>query len=305
MSFMQDNIVVMQAVVSAVAMLDEPCLESLEVQSSFRDATLLEAFNMCLANHSNKISALRAILPFDSQTWDSIFGLSALRTLDIAPLATTDPRVSEEILSIMRTLVAKHPLLKTLQLDLPLPREQALDNSLYSQLIHELMGLRNLETLALYVTGPLSLSESDVREMGASWPKIRNLQFHQNGRRSLKIPRREITIQNDLSLLPSFLRYLPSLEGLDIQFTCNPPLTAPQERLPAPAFRVLNLIASPSPEASHEDVVAYLAAVLPRCADVQYTGVPSLDKTLIWRSIIKALESQRAESEPTGSEVDT
>ncbi|KAG8944269.1 hypothetical protein FRC04_002065 [Tulasnella sp. 424] len=303
MGSMQDHTVAMQPVVSAVAMLDKPCLESLEVESFFSDATLLETLNMCLTKHSSKISTLEARLPFDSQTWDSIFGLPTLRTLDIAPFATTAPRPSEEIVSIIRTLVAKQPLLKSFQLNLPFSRERALDNSLYSQLMHELMGLRNLETLGLYVMGSLSLFESDVREMGASWPKIRNLQFYQNGRRSVEIPPRGITIQNDLSLLPSFLRYLPSLEELHIPFTCNPTLTAPQGRLPAPAFRILDLSASPSPEESHKGVAAYLAAVLPRSAVVQYTGAP--DKTRIWVPIIEALESQRAESEPTGAEVDT
>ncbi|KAG8975539.1 hypothetical protein FRC05_005608 [Tulasnella sp. 425] len=283
-----------QAVVRATAMLPDPCLESLQVRISIGDATLLEAFNACLAKHSSKISSLTAKLPFDSQTWTLIFNLPALQNLDIAPLSTDVPRPSVEVLSMIQRLVAEQPLLKSLQLDLPIPAEQTQDSSLYSQVIQELMGLRNLETLILYVTAPLSLSESEVREMGASWPKIQHLQFrHNRSQRSMRWPPAGIEIQNDLSLLPSFLRHLPSLEELHLLFTCNPPLPAPQGRFPAPVFRILNVGVSPCPKASHENVVAYLAAVLPHAADVRYTRIPGPGKFSSWRQIVDDLDSKR------------
>ncbi|KAG8925347.1 hypothetical protein FRC00_004078 [Tulasnella sp. 408] len=253
-----------RAIVKAAAMLPYPSLEALDMGCYSSDAALLEAFSTCLIKHSSTLSNLTATFPFDDQVWAAIFSLPNLRALDMAPLPTNAPAPSEDILPRMRTLVERHPLLKSLQLELSLPPEAPV----YGQLIRSLIGLRGLETLELRVTAPLLLSKAQVREMGASWPKIRRLQLSTSGIWSGV--EWGIEPQTDLSLIPSFLRHMPHLEELCIPLACKQPIvTPPTEQVPVSALQILDVENSSAPEASQEAVVAYLAAVLPHGAHIR------------------------------------
>ncbi|KAG9047321.1 hypothetical protein FS837_002531 [Tulasnella sp. UAMH 9824] len=184
----------------------------------------------------------------------------------------------DEIIPMIRTLVESQPLLKSLQLDLGLAPHGDPSDSPYSWIIRALMGLQSLETLKLHISLPLYLSESEVREMGASWPRMRILEFWTTSY-WMEIPRRGAAPQSDLSLVPCFLREIPRLEELHVSFRCNRPLQAPEEQPPASVLRTLNFGRCPLPGASREEVVAYLAAVLPRDTNVQNQNLygPSFD----------------------------
>ncbi|KAG9036179.1 hypothetical protein FS837_001734 [Tulasnella sp. UAMH 9824] len=287
-----------RAILKAAAMLPHPSLETLSMGCYGSDAALLEAFSACLTKHSSTLSDLTATFPFDDQVWAVIFSLPNLRALDMAPLTTNAPAPSEEILARIRTLVERHPLLKRLKLELSLPPEEPL----YPQLIRSLMGLRGLETLELRVTAPLLLSEAQVMEMGASWPKIRRLQLSTSVIWSEV--GWEIEPRTDLSLLPSFLRHIPPLEELCIPLACKQTIVTPSaEQVPVSALQILDVGNSSAPEASQEAVVAYLAAVLPHGAlihDWSFGPVRSF-----WKRVAIDLAAIRKPEQPSDSEDDT
>ncbi|KAG8910968.1 hypothetical protein FRC01_006018 [Tulasnella sp. 417] len=265
---------IMEAVMNAAAQLDEPCLEELKLRSVFGEAAFTEAFNACLVKHSTRLTTLMAKFPFNAQVWATVFSLPALQALDIAPLKFIELATSEEIVPMIQPLVENLLQLKSLELDLPLSEETSQSNSPYSQIIHDLMGLRNLETLILHITLPLSLTESEVQEMGESWPKMRILQFdHESNWTGIHGLRFRVAPQSDLSLLPSFLRGLPCLEDLCVPFVCDKPLTAPPEGFPESPLRTLDVGACPKPKLSPEEMTAYLAFVLPQAARVKYRNI--------------------------------
>ncbi|KIO28432.1 hypothetical protein M407DRAFT_22328 [Tulasnella calospora MUT 4182] len=286
-----------RAIVQAAAMLPEASLEALRTGCYCSAAAMLEAFNACLTKHSSILSKLAATFPFDDHVWVAIFSLTNLRDLEIAPLNVNAPAPpSEEIFCKIRTLVERHPLLRSIQLELPLPPEE----SLYPQFIRNLMGLQGLETLKLRVTAPLFLSEAEVREMGASWPKMRNLQLSTSSDWS----EWQVEPRTDLSLLPSFLRHLPHLEELHIALACKQSIAAPPpEQVPISALQILDVENSPDPEASRGAVVAYLAAVLPHGAHVHDWGFGPLRS--FWRKVAIDLASGGEPDQPGDSEEST
>ncbi|KIO24568.1 hypothetical protein M407DRAFT_26081 [Tulasnella calospora MUT 4182] len=213
----------MEDVMKAAAKLDDPCLEELQLLCISGGTAFAEAFKACLKKHAPRITSLMVKFPFDAQVWASVFSLPTLQTLVIAPLKFYELGTPEETIPRIPALVESQPQLKNLELDLPLREEPSQSNSPYSRIIRDLMGLRNLETLILYISLPLSLTESEVQEMGASWPKMRILQF-ENKSNWTGILGHRIAPQSDLSLLPSFLRGLPCLEELRVPFMCDKPL---------------------------------------------------------------------------------
>lgn len=263
---------VVRAVMEAAAKLDHPSLEEFKLRCTFGGTAFVEAFTACLIKHGSTITSLMAKFPFDAQVWTFISGLPALQTLDIAPVKFDQPGASDEIIPRIKPLVESQPQLRSLELDLSLREEPSQSHLPYSRIIRDLMGLRNLENLILHITLPLSLTESDVQEMRASWPKMRTLQFD-NESYWAGVRRLEIAPQSDLSLLPYFLRGLPCLEELHVPFICNKSLVAPSEGFPGSALRILNVGRCPKPKASLEEVVKYLSVVLLRAVRVENRNV--------------------------------
>ncbi|KAG8911192.1 hypothetical protein FRC01_005864 [Tulasnella sp. 417] len=284
------------AILKAAAMLPNPSLETLNVGCYCSNAALAEAFDACLTKHGSRISNLRAALPFHDQAWTSIFNLPNLRALNIAPLDTNALPSSEEILYKIKTMVESSSLSESLELQLPLPPSQYL----YPQLIRCLLPLRSLQTLKLHVTSPLSLSEAEIRGMGASWPKMRELQLSTScdwpgGNQQKMGPR------TDLSVLPSILRHFPRLEELSLPFACKQTIVAPPaEQVPASVLKTLNVENSPTPEAEQGAVEAYLAVVLPPGATVRDRSYGRV--TSFWRRVAIRLARTRELGQTVDSE---
>ncbi|KAG8899581.1 hypothetical protein FRC01_010453, partial [Tulasnella sp. 417] len=276
----------------------QPCLENFEFCCASRVEASVEALNACLIKHGSRISRLKLETPFDGRVWVSVLRLSALQELKIAPLAIDELGSLEGVIPMVQALVKGHPQLKRLKLDLPLRGEpfQSESGAGYSRIIRDLMGLQTLETLGLYVTLPLSLTESEVQKMGVSWPKMRILQLYSMSRGPL-FPETEIAPQSDLSLLPCFLRGLPRLERLRVPLTCDESLAVPQEGCTESALQTLEMELCPEPKAGLEQVVSYLAAVLPHTArisaSVRYDGQEEF-----WTKVARRLSDLRNAAKP-------
>ncbi|KIO28430.1 hypothetical protein M407DRAFT_22326 [Tulasnella calospora MUT 4182] len=281
----------MEDVMKAAAKLDDPCLEELQLLCISGGTAFAEAFKACLKKHAPRITSLMVKFPFDAQVWASVFSLPTLQTLVIAPLKFYELGTPEETIPRIPALVESQPQLKNLELDLPLREEPSQSNSPYSRIIRDLMGLRNLETLILYISLPLSLTESEVQEMGASWPKMRILQF-ENKSNWTGILGHRIAPQSDLSLLPSFLRGMPCLEELRVPFMCDKPLVAAKEGFPASPLRTLDIGECPTPKASPKEMAEHLAVLLPHAARVVYRNV-YYGRGGFWTEVARDLDDLR------------
>ncbi|KAG8912421.1 hypothetical protein FRC01_005108, partial [Tulasnella sp. 417] len=151
---------------------------------------------------------------------------------------------------MIRALVAGQPQLKCFELHLSLRGEPSQSYSSYFGIIRDLMGLRNLETLKLKISLPLSLTEPQVEEMGVSWPSMRILELDTASIYGARIEGEDRASQNSLSLLPCLLRSLPRLKELRVPFTYDEPLAAPQEECGGSALRFLDLKLCPEPNSN-------------------------------------------------------
>lgn len=273
-----------------------PCLEELEVCCASSSGAFVKALKACLIKHGSRLARLQIKTPFAERLWASIFNLSTLQTLDIAPFKPNKLGRLEEVIPKIHTLVERQPQLRSLELDLPLYGERSQYRSPYFRIIREVMGLRNLEMLILRVNLPLSLTESDVQEMGVSWPKMRILALNHRAGDWTASPGPEVAPQTDLSLLPCFIRKLPHLEKLHVPFICDKPLTLPQEQCGASALRTLDVGMSPKPEASLEQVVAYFSAVLPHAAQIVSLGRFHCSQSF-WKEVTQGLSDLRKTAE--------
>ncbi|KAG8903964.1 hypothetical protein FRC01_008911, partial [Tulasnella sp. 417] len=175
-----ESIHYVQSVIGALAECERPCLEEIELNCNSDGATFVDTLKPCLNKHGSRITSFKVYIPFDARVWVSIFDLPALQTLHIAHYKLDELGTLDEIIPMIQKLAERQPQLKRLNLYSNLPfREdsESHSNSAYSQLIRDLMGLRNLETLELRVTLPLSLTDSEVQQMGESWPNMRVLEL--------------------------------------------------------------------------------------------------------------------------------
>ncbi|KAG8911191.1 hypothetical protein FRC01_005863 [Tulasnella sp. 417] len=280
----------MVAAVSAAAALPNPSLQYFKLSGHAAGTDLCTAITECLAKHQSTIYKLALDVPIDHQVWRSICNLPFVREVGVTPFSRSELGNSARIIPMLDELVKAKPLLERLRVSLPAagfgPVEEP---DLYRRIIRQLLGLHSLRSVGIYASAPISLSENDVREMGASWPQIRTVRLQAHiawftpGQMA----------ETDLCILPHFLRHFPYLEELDLPLRCDnlPRAEQPTTKL---LLGVLEVSGSPAPKVDTEQVAAYLASALPPSTRIKGSFILSGGEAKArWEEIIRRYDTIR------------